>query len=190
MENASYSRIRLETSPYSSKLGIGELVCSVTLPAVPSRRLVAAVLVEAKLSSTLPTLLSSYEPTLSRPSAPFSFASHWCSGILSAVYVLGLLACLVLGKVLGPDVFDRSPPAAVETTSLNVTWSGVISGMERWHQVIQRKRQIEKIAKQSGKYPMDKSKSRKERTKQRRLCARFDQMFLESVVHTSVCADL
>ncbi len=63
----------------------------------------------------------------------------------------------MLGKVLGPDVFDRSPPAAVETTSLNVTWSGVISGMERWHQVKQRgreeERQRELVAKQSAEEP-------------------------------------
>lgn len=57
------------------------------------------------------------------------------TGILSAVYVVGLLACLVLGAVRGPNVFERSPPDAVETSSLNVTWYGKIDGMERWHQV-------------------------------------------------------
>lgn len=55
--------------------------------------------------------------------------------MLSAVYVVGLLACLILGTFQGPNVFEKSPPAAVETTSLNVTWYGKIDGMERWHQV-------------------------------------------------------
>lgn len=57
------------------------------------------------------------------------------SGILSAVYVIGLLACLIVGTIKGPNVFEKSPPAAVETNNLNVTWYGKIDGMERWHQV-------------------------------------------------------
>lgn len=56
-------------------------------------------------------------------------------GILSAVYVLGLLTCLALGTFKGPNVFEKSPPDVVETSSLNVTWYGKIDGMERWHQV-------------------------------------------------------
>ena len=57
------------------------------------------------------------------------------SGILSFVYVAGLVVCLVIGSVLGPTVFERSPPDVVETPSLNVTWYGKVDGMERWHQV-------------------------------------------------------
>lgn len=59
----------------------------------------------------------------------------YISGILSTVYVVGLLGCLVLGALRGPNVFERSPPDVVETNSLNVTWFGKIDGMERWHQV-------------------------------------------------------
>lgn len=54
--------------------------------------------------------------------------------MMSAVYVVGLIACLVVGKN-GPNVFDRSPPDVVETSSLNVTWYGKIDGMEPMHQV-------------------------------------------------------
>lgn len=80
----------------------------------------------------LKTLLCSYHP----PILVHSDASYrTMSGILSAVYVVGLLACLVLGAVRGPNVFERSPPDVVETSSLNVTWYGKIDGMERWHQV-------------------------------------------------------
>ncbi|CAM9624517.1 unnamed protein product [Ectocarpus sp. 13 AM-2016] len=67
-------------------------------------------------------------------SAPYS--TRFGIGILSAVYVIGLLACLIVGTIKGPNVFERSPPAAVETNNLNVTWYGKIDGMERWHQVL------------------------------------------------------
>lgn len=50
------------------------------------------------------------------------------------MYVVGLLACLLVGRK-GPNVFARSPPDAVETSSLNVTWYGKIDGMEPMHQV-------------------------------------------------------
>lgn len=71
-----------------------------------------------------------------RPSIPHVLATKLCNrpGMLSATYVLGLLACLVIGTIKGPDVFERSPPAVVETNSLNVTWYGKIDLMERWHQ--------------------------------------------------------
>lgn len=84
---------------------------------------------------------------ISRPSAPYRFSPLPCFclpsrphfytslGILSAVYVVGLFASLLVGTLFGPDVFERSPPAAVETNSLNVTWYGAVNGMERYHQV-------------------------------------------------------
>lgn len=59
---------------------------------------------------------------------------HCSAGILSAVYVFGLVACLALGSN-GPKVFERSPPDVVKTDSLNVTWYGKIDGMEPMHQV-------------------------------------------------------
>lgn len=57
------------------------------------------------------------------------------SGVLSTVYVVGLLACLLVGGWRGPNVFERSDPDLVPTDSLNVTWYGKVEGMERWHQV-------------------------------------------------------
>lgn len=73
------------------------------------------------------------QPTAVSLSCPIFY--RFASGILSAVYVAGLVACLVVGTLFGPDVFERSPPAAVETNSLNVTWYGAVNGMERYHQV-------------------------------------------------------
>lgn len=151
MENASYSRVRLETAPYSSKLGIGEFCFALAkfrktnyVPHLERLPRVGGTLTHCKVPSS-PLSSPVYLPVAADPRLlPFAFCCS--SGILSAVYVLGLLACLVLGSVLGPDVFDRSPPAAVETTSLNVTWSGVISGMERWHQVRERKTMAKSIS--------------------------------------------
>ncbi|CAM9171126.1 unnamed protein product [Sphacelaria rigidula] len=80
-------------------------------------------------------------------SAPYS--SKPGIGILSAVYVVGLLACLLVGRK-GPDVFARSPPDAVETSSLNVTWYGKIDGMEPMHQVLYLHMQLKKPDSISG----------------------------------------
>ena len=49
--------------------------------------------------------------------------------------MVGLLVCLLVGVIKGPDVFEKSGRDIVETQSLNVTWYGKIDGMERWHQV-------------------------------------------------------
>lgn len=146
MENASYSRVRLETAPYSTKLGIGEFaegnccaeplfphctpVCSPTcsrcpVPMCNTGRLEPRVVFQSLLSPTH-DLLSFL---------PFLFASATSPGILSAVYVVGLVVCLLIGFLSGPDVFEKSPPSAVETNTLNVTWYGAVNGMERYHQV-------------------------------------------------------
>lgn len=109
-------------------------VCSPVLPhflrASCSSSSMCATLAREGCSS-FPFLLYSIHNHL--PPSPFVFC--FASGILSAVYVVGLLACLLVGTLFGPDVFERSPPAAVETNSLNVTWYGAVNGMERYHQV-------------------------------------------------------
>lgn len=77
----------------------------------------------------------------------YSFTSHCrlsyvhvplccCPGVLGAVYLVGLMACLLIGSREGPKVFDHSPPDVIDTPSLdNVTWYGKVDGMKRWHQV-------------------------------------------------------
>lgn len=60
------------------------------------------------------------------------------AGILSAVYVLGLIACLALGIARGPDVFEKYPagePETIDTRTLDITWAGQVDGMQRMHQV-------------------------------------------------------
>lgn len=78
-------------------------------------------------------------PDLSHTRTRTILRAPYMPGILSAVYVVGLLVCLVLGTSQGPNVFEKSPPDVVETPSLNVTWYGKIDGMERWHQVSNRR---------------------------------------------------
>lgn len=57
------------------------------------------------------------------------------AGFLSAVYVAGLLVCLMVGVTRGPKVFERSGTDEVKADTLDTTWYGQISGMEPWHQV-------------------------------------------------------
>eukprot|EP00611_Tribonema_gayanum_P012231 TRINITY_DN22864_c0_g1_i1.p1 TRINITY_DN22864_c0_g1~~TRINITY_DN22864_c0_g1_i1.p1 ORF type:complete len:480 (+),score=185.03 TRINITY_DN22864_c0_g1_i1:133-1572(+) len=60
------------------------------------------------------------------------YSTPKAQGILTGVFMLAVLVCAVIG-ILGPDVYDKKN-YILPSDSLNVTWTGSVSNMERWHQ--------------------------------------------------------